>query len=348
MSAQSMADDLPLDTPTGVQGQIVEVTQHAIATFDPFETELAEFRERYEGVVYDLDDDVQNKRARSDKLIIGKVIARLDRQHAAVKAPLLDATRRLDGRRKDIKDKMLAVQGPIKGQLEAHEAKEKARVDEHYAAIQAIRVWAEGTEVAAASELEAYLQNVKAESLDDFEEFKADALLAKTETIEALEKFLAERQQYEAEQAELERLRAEKAERERADREARIAAEAAQNAKEKAEREAAHARQQVERERQEEVDRAARELDEANKRAERAAAEERGRIKRDQEKADREAAHKLAEEEARKAKRAHRVKITNEAKAAFVSTLELTDEAFAQELMDVIASGAIPHVKIVY
>ena len=351
-----------------VEGVLVEAVKQAIATLDPYEGELAELEERVGTIVYDLTDEAQHKQARSDKHQVGKTISRLDTAHATVKAPLLDATRRLDGRRKDIKDRLLAVQGNPKSQLEAHEAKEKARIDEHFERIQGIRGWALETEAATASALQDYLDGVTDESLEGFEEFKADAALAKTETIEALEKLLAERQKHEAEQAELARLREEKEARERADREAKIvqdatdrarrlaeedahkarreAHEATQEAHRQAEEAASMERARVNLERQQALEKAEREVEEANRRAERAADEERERIKlRQKADADIERLRQQAEEK-RKAQKKHRAEIHTEIKVALME--DGLDETIAYDIVKSVAEGHVPHMEIVY
>ncbi len=343
-----------------VEGELVAATRNAIAEFDPFEAELAEFRERYDGVVYDLDDEAQNKQARSDRHAIGKVISKLDSQHKAIKGPLLDVTRELDGVRKVLKDGFLEVQGRIKSQIEAHEAKEQARINDIAQRIEDIRMQLafDAMRPPTAAELSSVIEAVQAIPIDDsFDEWKGSALLAKTETVEALEKLLADRQKYEAEQAELERLRAEKEQRERAEREARIAAEAADRAKREAEaaaekarldaeRKVAEERGRAERERQEAAEKAERELTAANRRAERAADQERGRIEREQEEAERKAAAERAAEEARKAKQKHRAKIHIAIADALIDN-GLADEQ-ASVVIEAVKDGNIPHMQIVY
>ena len=120
-------------------GEVVTVARNAVVELDPFDRQLQEFRRRYDGVVYDLDDPKQNKQARSDRHTIGKVVAELDRRHKAVKEPLLEATRLLDGRRKNIKDGLLAIQGSVKRQIDAHEAIERDRIAALNARVESIR-----------------------------------------------------------------------------------------------------------------------------------------------------------------------------------------------------------------
>ena len=341
-----------------IEGVLVETINQAVTILDPYEKELGELEGTIGSVVYDLTDEDQQKAARADRLKTGKVISRLDKAHANIKAPLLDASRKLDSRRKEIKDRLLAVQANSKGQLRVFEEAETARVSAIAERIQAMRDCEMIGYGATAAIVEDQIGALRAEVIDDsYGEWKGSALLAKTETLEKLEVSLEQRKIYEAEQAELERLRAEKEERERAEREARIAVEAAAKAKHEAEYAAERARleaeqkmleekERAERHRREAEKNAARELAEANARAERAADVERGRIEREREaKAEREAA------EAR-VKKAHRERIEHrediEAQIRQSLYLFLDDDEKCQEIIDAVKDGSIPHLEIVY
>ena len=93
----------------------------AIAEYSEFEAKMAEFKKTYDNVVYDLTDPVHEKKARSDKYSIGKVISALDKKHDEIKAPLKAQVDLIDGERKRIKDELLGVQDKIKSQIKAHE-----------------------------------------------------------------------------------------------------------------------------------------------------------------------------------------------------------------------------------
>ena len=105
----------------GISTQVVE--------FQEFETNLAEYKDRYLDVVYDLTDTVQMKLAKSDKLAIGKTVSALDKRHKEIKSPLQEQVTLLDGERKRIKDGLRDIQDSIKGQIETHEAAIKAEQD---------------------------------------------------------------------------------------------------------------------------------------------------------------------------------------------------------------------------
>ena len=356
--------------------EIVLREENVLAHFSEFEQSLAKFRDDYGSRVYDLSDPGQDKAARSDRLAIGRVIAALDRKHKEVKEPLLTATRLVDGRRKEIKDQLLEVQDHIKAQIEAHEQREQDRIDAIHACIGNIRELTNFSESPDSVAISKRLTYARAVMLDDsWQEFRADAALARTEVIEALESMLAERLEAEAEAAELTRLRAEAEAKERLEREERIAREAAEAAKREAEELAAREAGRVEREKieaaaaaQKALDEAAakakREQDEANAAAAKAvadaqakaqaaemaaaqaAADERARIEREQAEQARKAEQERKADEARKAKRQHRAKIHSEAKAALIEHGIADDTATL--VVELIRDGKVAHVAIAY
>lgn len=257
--------------------------QTSIAEFKPFEANLAEYKARYENVVYDMTDKKQEKQARSDRLAIGKVVAELDRVHAATKAPLLEQVRILDGERKRIKDDLQTVQGGIKKQIEEHEAKIQAIEDALIARVEAIRAMAmfEG-EPTSDQVMARILQLKKVVINHTFAHYEPKAVIAKQEANAALSALYDKVAQAESDAAELDRLRQEAAERERKDREDKIAAEAAAKAKVEAEKAAERdrlAREESERLARETAERAKRQAEEAARLAtERAEQAERDRM----------------------------------------------------------------------
>jgi len=344
------------------------VVATALANFEPFDAQLEEFRAQYADVVYDMDDPEQNARARSDRASVGKVIASLDRTHAEVKGPLLDATRQLDGRRKDLKDQFIAIQGNSKGQIAEHEAREERRVEALDARVQEIREMAlpeMGVDMTV-GKWAARLVTVESIEIDDsFAERKPDAALAKMETIASIKANI----KYAEEQAELLRLRKETEARERADREEQIRVEAEAKAKaeaeeaakaeaerverEKVEAQAAHdaqlkaeqeAREQAERDKVAAEERAVREQQEA---ADKAAAEERKRIEDEHAERERKEAGEREKEVKRKARQAHRQKIHAEAKASLIAAMQI-DENTATSVIESIRDHEIAHVSIDY
>lgn len=291
-----------------------------IATIDvstelkPFRDKLAEFKSQFDNVVYDLNDETQNKQARSDRLTVGKVISALDAKHKEVKAPLQVAVKLVDGERKEIKDDLLEVQGKIKRQIDTHEAAIKQRSDAILERINELRELVEFYESRSSEEIAERLAEAESFVLDDdLGDHKGWAAISKTETIEALKKLHIERVKHETEQAELTRLREEQIARERAEREEQIrqdaeakakreaqkAVDAAESAKLLAEQEAEHAAIMVERKAQEAVE----------------AAEESKRLAEKRAKDAAEAAERRVIEAAEAAERA-KVRAGQEAKAA--------------------------------
>ena len=252
----------------------------AVPEFEPFEHRLAELTERYGDATYDLADAAQERQARSDRLLLGRVIAELDRAHQTVKAPLLEQTRVVDGERKRIKDGLRAIQDGIAEQIAAKEWREAARIEALESRVAGLRSLAEFhalDDVVNSTALRERLEQARAIDIDDgFGEFKAQAALAKVEVIAAIEKMLAEAERRETEAAELERLRQEKEERERREREERLQREAADKARQEAEEEAKREREvaaeKVEAERREAAEKLASEQrarEEAEKKAQR-------------------------------------------------------------------------------
>lgn len=282
----------------------------SVPEFEPFVEQLAELRTKYGDVEYDLTDPAVERRARSDRHAIGRVIAALDRTHQRVKAPLLDQTRFLDSERKRIKDAMLEIQSRIKDQIAVKEQREKDRIAALNARMAEIDQLGDLPFGAGTTVIAERLERAGAIVVDEsWGERQEDAGVAKEMLRARLESALAEarrqermRAEHERLRAEHERLRAEAEEREREEVRARAEAEQAareerlrQEAAEKARREAAEA---AERERQEAEDRARREREEAA-----AKIEAERQAKADAERAAREAEERRQAEAAASARR---------------------------------------------
>jgi colicin import membrane protein len=357
--------------------QVIETPPSTqVAEFQPFEVSLAEYKARYQDVVYDMTDKKQEKQARSDRLAIGKVVAELDRTHATVKAPLLEQVRILDGERKRIKDDLLSVQEGVKSQIAAHEAKLQAIEDALVARVDAITALAVFEFAPTSDQVMSRLLALKKIAVDDtYAHHAANALLAHKTAMAALNDLYDQVSQAESDAAELKRLQQEAADRERADREAQIAAEAAAKAKQEADaariaaeeaaaRAKADADAAIERERQatlaaqkaaaEAQERAEQEARDANVREEHARikakrdADEAARLATEAaEKAQRDAAEREQKErEAREHDEIHREIINDE----IVTALSQSGISLiaAKKVVYAILSGNIPHIKINY
>jgi hypothetical protein len=339
---------------------VVEEQKNQIVEFNEFEAKLYEFKKRYDNVVYDLTDPNEEKKARSDRFAIAKVISALDAKHKEIKAPLKEKVDLIDGERKRIKDDLLDVQGKIKAQIEEHEAKIQAHKDMLQGKVDSIYTLAEFGEFEkpTAEEYAQRLSQAKEVEIDDsYEELKAEAALAQVSVIKKLEALHADQAKHEAEQAELERLRKEAEARERADREERIRREAAEQAQKAAEEKAKAEAERVEREKREAAaahERAIKQAEEARikaeqeakQAAERAAKEERERIEREQREAAAKAEAERKAEEAKKAKQEHRAKIHKQAKESFMANG--LDETVSTAIVELIRDGKIKNVTINY
>lgn len=330
-----------------------------LVEFDEFEAKLKEYKAQYEGVVYDLTDPKQDKRARSDRLSIGKTVAELDRRHKAAKAPLKEKVDLLDGERKRIKDGLLEIQGAIKSQIEKHEAELQAIEDALAARVEEIKALSEFEFHPTSQQIQERLDTLSSTAIDgSFANHEANAALAHRKSMESLTALLESTLKAEADAAELARLKKEAEDREQAEREARIAAEAKaaaereaaeaiereKQAKIKAEEDAAAAKAKAEQDAKDAAARAEREKAEAIAKAQAEAKAEAERIERER-LASIEAERKEAER--REANKKHCAKINNEAAAALVAECGVTQEQ-AKAAIVAIAKKLIPAVSISY
>lgn len=299
-----------------------------IDQFAEFEANMSEFKQRYDGVVYDLDDPKQNRQARSDRLAIGKVISRLDKAHKELKGPLLEQVRVVDGERKRIKDSLLDIQGKIKAQIEQHEARIEAEKQRVQSLIDHITGLAEFDAEPDSSVITARLADLQAinPEAEEYAPRQADATLAHRQVSRTLDIMLADRVKYEAEQAELARLRAEEEARKQAEHEERIRKEAAEREKRIAEEnarkqaEAAKRREQAIEEKKRRAERRAKEAEEKSAMMAKAAKRREAEMKKRAEQEAKDAAERAIQEERRRVEEVWRQKEekrkADEAKAA--------------------------------
>lgn len=323
--------------------------------------------------------DTTTKKGRDEIASMAYKVAKsktyLDNAGKELVAELKAIPAKIDAERKRMRETLDALKDQVRQPLTDWEAAEEARVAAHQAALTDIEK-ARGAQGATADEIRAALDMVSRVVIDSsWQEYQAQAIIAKAATVEALQDALVAREKYDAEQAELARLRQEAAERERRDHEERIAREAAEAARiqaeqasqaererleaaARAEREAAAKREadaRAEAERRElelrlQAEAAQRQAAEAERRALEAAqraqqeAEQAAQAERDRQ--AQEAARAAAEQAARERDREHKKKINTAALADFMAG-GMTEDC-AKLAVTLIAQKAVRGVTINY
>jgi hypothetical protein len=298
-----------------------------------------------------------------------------------------EKAKKVDEVRRSIRERLDSLKEEVRAPLTAWEKKEEDRIKHHEDRLKAlVRLGLETSK--PLEEMRQVVADLEAMDVSEgaWDEFYMRAQREREVSLSLARQRLAELEEQAAKDAELKRLRDEEEKRLRAEHERKIAEGAARKAREEAERKAEAARLAAERERAE-AERKAREERVRVEREKQAAmeqkrlAEERARkaeedAKRAQEKAendaraaklkaeqDRKAAEDRAREEERQriqrekeaqereqAKREadlkHRKKINNEALAALMTTG--MDESFGKTIIEMIAKGQVPHVRIHY
>lgn len=236
--------------------ELAPLTQ--VAEYSKTAAALAELREKYAGVVYEVTAPVGMKTAVAARAELRVLRVSLERTRVEIKAPALERCRLIDAEAKRITAELSALEDPIDAQIKAEEASkeseriaraeaERKRVKDIMDSINLIR----GIPVLmigrSAAEIEQGIRETIADDLSDYDaSYLPQAQAAQAAALEALRTMLAERQRIDAERIELEAARAEQAKREeesRIERErlakieaARIAAERAAQEQELAEK----------------------------------------------------------------------------------------------------------------
>jgi hypothetical protein len=357
--------------------------QSAVDVFTgDFDTALGPMLKRIREKVDAFEADVTTKNGRDE---ISSFAYKLSRSKTALDAAgkrvvddLKALPKKIDVNRAKVRDTLDSWRDEVRAPLTEWEDEEKARTEKHLSNIREIGSYAlelSGSPVAGIEHRIAHIEAMP--SGPACEEFEEEYRIAKENALGLLRTALAARIQYDKDQAELAALRQAQAERdakeaqERAEREAKEKAEreAREGAAREAERQAQaerraadEARWAAERE-QARIDREAAEAKLAAERAERQRVEaeaaalrqlEIERQRREREEAKRKAAEEKAAA-AREENKAHRGKINHEARNALDVFLQReiisgNSEAstLAQKVIETIAKGDIPHVKIEY
>ena len=255
--------------------------------------------------------------------------------------------KKIDATRKSIRDTLDSWRDEVRAPLDKWEAAEAARVNGHKQRLEMLRIRETECGNLDAEELRFTIGTVEGIELGDaWQEFAAEAALAKDRALASLRAALIAADKREAEAAELARLRAEATARAQKDRDDAIARDAAERAKRDAEANAAAemkaAADAVNRER-EAFERRELELKLAAEQAERRAAEAEAKAKRE---AEAKVAAEAAETTKREADKAHRGRINRAALDAIMAAG--IGEESAKRVIELIASKKVPHVSINY
>jgi colicin import membrane protein len=346
----------------------------AVMTAETF-TDDKEFEKLYSKVKEAVDKHVPDVSTQSGR----DAIASLAYKVARTKTTLInqgkklteswrDQTKKVNAACNTIEERLDTLKEEVRKPLTAWETTEKARVEGHQSRLADLIAMSKvgfGRPSSEMRELLAKAESVSA-SKDVWEEFTAQAGVAREEAVDTLKRLLATAEKQEREAAELEQLRAEKAERDRIEAERLAAERAAQEAAERAERErlaeekrqaeliaaAEEAARRVEREAQEKIEaanRAAAEAEERHTKAIREAEEARQREIEDAKRREAEAAERLTREIAEARAQAERDAVAErkriaDAEAAEVAAQKARDAdrehrravntSIAKELMD--------------
>lgn len=269
----------------------------------------------------------------------------------------------VDAARKHCRDTLDGIRDEIRQPLNDWEAEEDHRVSAHQAAIEYMKQWGNlrdiNGETYNSATLKHSLKTLETIQLGEkiWDEFADEATKIKKECCAVLRVRIKSQEKYEAEQLELERLRKKAAEQEQKEHEARIAKEAAKQAKKEAEEKAEYIRlesERREREAKETIERVEREKVEA---VERAKFEKELAVKEAEHKAKKEAAFKdtqrLEKEEDERAQskriasnKQHRQKIESE----IIEDLEMAgyEMIYIKSLIELINTNAVRHIIIQY
>jgi colicin import membrane protein len=213
----------------------------ALAEYSPTAAALADLRQRFSGVVWDLTTTKGGAEARAARLELVRLRTGLEAKRKELKAPALERSRLIDAEAARITGEIVALEKPIDEQIKADEQRREAEkeakrlaearrvqaIADRVNAIRALAVLPAGTKAADIAAGIAHAEGL--ELFDaDFEEQLPAAERARGEVLGKLQALHVAAVEYEAEQAriaaeraELARLSAEQAE------QARIAAEAA-------------------------------------------------------------------------------------------------------------------------
>ena len=203
----------------------IEVIETAVAEYSPVAAGLADLRQRFSGVVWDLATVAGNKDARAARLELVRLRTSLEAKRKELKAPALERARLIDTEAKRITDEIVKVEAPIDQQIVADEERREAerqakalaeqqRVAALHQRIGAIADVARRAVGKPSVDIEAKIRLVEALTIgDEFGELKALAEEGRINTLTQLRELLESMLAHEAEAARLAEQRREMQER---------------------------------------------------------------------------------------------------------------------------------------
>lgn len=206
-----------------------------IPEYQPTQQALAELRNRYNGVIFNVATEEGMQAAIEARKTVRKYRTSLESKRKKLKAPALAYGRALDGQAKEITEALRSLEDPIDEQIKAEENRqaqlraeaerqERARIDAHRKTIETMRAAPLQAIGQPAETVRVQLDDIQATPLDTLEEFASEAALVRDEAVGKLHELYTHAKDSE------ERAAKEQAEREQ--REAREREEAAQRQKE--------------------------------------------------------------------------------------------------------------------
>ena len=232
----------------------------AIAEYTETAAALADLRQRHQGVVYDVTQPKEMKKAKEARAELRGLRVALEKKRQELKAPVLERGRLLDSEAKRITEELVALEEPIDIQIKAEEARaeaerlaqleaERQRVEAIQQKIQTLRDVAASLVGKPSVIIQGRLERLRSEAPteEEFAEHFLTAQDAHTAAVARVEQQLQAQRDHEAEQRriqqereELERVRAENErlqrdaeKRRRADEERAAAARAEQERQER-------------------------------------------------------------------------------------------------------------------
>jgi hypothetical protein len=249
----------------------VEEVTHAVAEITKMDRVIAELTQKYQGVIFDVSTRKGLTGAKEARKEIREPRYVIENLRKAGKKPILELGRQLDGRAKEMTERLLTLEAPVHDVIVEEETRaereRQAKIEAELARVEAIHdriadirspVGLGGISFDTPAErIATYIKDTDAIAIDEsFAEFAQQAHDAKVATLSRLRDLHrtaadreAEEKRIAEERAELSRLRAAEEQRQEEERKKREAAEAEAEKKRKAEE--AKEREELERQRKE-------------------------------------------------------------------------------------------------